>query len=134
MRLFSGVRRPVHDREHTRVVVILQNEVHISFEELDPWICFESSDEDNVPVLQIVRPEIARITHLEAAVRCDGNTRQRRRSFEVNDGGIPAARYLGTHYNEGSKDIYQGISQILNGTPANSVLPSIQSKLQRLLR
>ena len=44
------------------------------------------------------------------------------------------ARYLGTHYNEGSKDIYQGISQILNGTPASSVLPSIQSKLQRLVK
>jgi trehalose/maltose transport system substrate-binding protein len=44
------------------------------------------------------------------------------------------ARYLGTHYNEGSKAIYQGINQILNGTPAKSVLPSIQSKLERLVR
>jgi trehalose/maltose transport system substrate-binding protein len=44
------------------------------------------------------------------------------------------ARYLGTHYNEGSKAIYQGISQILNGTPASSVLPGIQSKLERLAR
>jgi trehalose/maltose transport system substrate-binding protein len=44
------------------------------------------------------------------------------------------ARFLGTHYNEGSKDIYQGISQILNGAPASSVLPRIQSELQRLLR
>ena len=43
------------------------------------------------------------------------------------------ARYLGTHYNEGSKAIYQGISQILNGTPASSVLPGIQSKLDRLV-
>jgi trehalose/maltose transport system substrate-binding protein len=43
------------------------------------------------------------------------------------------ARYLGTHYNEGSKDIYQGISQILNGTPASNVLPNIQSELDRLL-
>ena len=44
------------------------------------------------------------------------------------------AKYLGTHYNEGSKDIYQGISQILNGTPAKSVLPGIASKLQRLVK
>ena len=44
------------------------------------------------------------------------------------------ARYLGTHYNEGSKDIYQGISQILNGKPAKDVLPSIQSKLDRLVK
>ena len=44
------------------------------------------------------------------------------------------ASYLGTHYNEGSKDIYQGISQILNGTPAQSVLPSIQAKLQKLVK
>ena len=44
------------------------------------------------------------------------------------------ARFLGTHYNEGSKDIYQGISQILNGSSASSVLPRIQSELQRLLR
>jgi len=44
------------------------------------------------------------------------------------------ARYLGSHYNEGSKAIYQGFSQILNGTPASSVLPGIQSKLERLAR
>ncbi len=44
------------------------------------------------------------------------------------------AKYLGTHYNEGSKAIYQGINQILNGTPASSVLPSIQSKLERLVK
>ena len=44
------------------------------------------------------------------------------------------ARYLKTHYNEGSKAIYQGINQILNGTPAKDVLPSIQQKLQRILR
>ena len=42
--------------------------------------------------------------------------------------------YLGTKYNEGSKDIYQGISQILNGKPASSVLPGIQSQLQRLVK
>jgi len=44
------------------------------------------------------------------------------------------ARDLKTHYNEGSKAIYQGINQILNGKPASSVLPSIQSKLERILR
>jgi trehalose/maltose transport system substrate-binding protein len=44
------------------------------------------------------------------------------------------AKYLKTHYNEGSKVIYQGISEILNGTPARSVLPSIASRLQRLVR
>ena len=44
------------------------------------------------------------------------------------------AKYLGTHYNEGSKAIYQGISQILNGQKANKVLPSIKAKLEQLLR
>jgi trehalose/maltose transport system substrate-binding protein len=44
------------------------------------------------------------------------------------------ARYLGTHYNEGSKAIYQGINQILNGTPAKNVLPGIASKLERLVK
>ncbi len=43
------------------------------------------------------------------------------------------AKFLKGHYNEGSKDIYQGINQILNGSPASSVLPGIQSKLQRLI-
>ena len=43
------------------------------------------------------------------------------------------AKYLKTHYNEGSKDIYQGISRILNGSPASSVLPGVQSQLQRLV-
>ncbi len=41
---------------------------------------------------------------------------------------------LGAHYNEGSKAIYQGINQILNGRPASSVLPGVQSKLERILR
>src|SRR5206468_10942729 len=42
-------------------------------------------------------------------------------------------KYLKTHYNEGSKAIYQGVSQILNGTPAKNVLPSIASKLNSLI-
>ena len=43
-------------------------------------------------------------------------------------------RVLDAHYNEGSKAIYQGINQILNGRSASSVLPAIQAKLQRILR
>jgi trehalose/maltose transport system substrate-binding protein len=43
-------------------------------------------------------------------------------------------KYLKTHYNEGSKAIYQGISQILNGTPAKSVLPGIAAKLKTLVK
>jgi trehalose/maltose transport system substrate-binding protein len=41
---------------------------------------------------------------------------------------------LGGKYNEGSTDIYQAISQILNGTPAQSVLPGLQSQLQALVK
>jgi trehalose/maltose transport system substrate-binding protein len=41
---------------------------------------------------------------------------------------------LGVRYNEGSKDIYQAINRILNGASAESVLPGLQSQLQRLLR
>ena len=44
------------------------------------------------------------------------------------------ARDLKTRYNEGSKAIYQGINQILNGRSASSVLPSIESKLKRVVR
>jgi trehalose/maltose transport system substrate-binding protein len=44
------------------------------------------------------------------------------------------AKFLKTHYNEGSKAIYQGVSQILNGTPAKNVLPGVASKLKRLVR
>jgi trehalose/maltose transport system substrate-binding protein len=44
------------------------------------------------------------------------------------------SKYLKAHYNEGSKAIYQGINQILNGTPAKDVLPSIERKLERILR
>jgi trehalose/maltose transport system substrate-binding protein len=41
---------------------------------------------------------------------------------------------LGAKYNEGSKDIYQAISRILNGADAKSVLPGLQAQLQALLR
>jgi trehalose/maltose transport system substrate-binding protein len=41
---------------------------------------------------------------------------------------------LGAKYNEGSTAIYQGLSQILNGKPAKSVLPGIASKLEALLK
>src|SRR6478672_7208095 len=44
------------------------------------------------------------------------------------------ASALGAKYNEGSKDIYQAISRILNGANAQSVLPGLQAQLQRLLR
>jgi trehalose/maltose transport system substrate-binding protein len=44
------------------------------------------------------------------------------------------ANSLKTHYNEGSKDIYQAINRILNGAPASSVLPGLQSQLQALLK
>jgi trehalose/maltose transport system substrate-binding protein len=44
------------------------------------------------------------------------------------------ARFLGTHYNEASKVIYQGVNQILNGSSASSVLPSVQSKLNQILK
>ena len=44
------------------------------------------------------------------------------------------ASSLKTHYNEGSKAIYQGINQILNGRSASSVLPGVESKLNRILR
>jgi trehalose/maltose transport system substrate-binding protein len=44
------------------------------------------------------------------------------------------AKYLGTHYNQGSQIIYQGINQILNGTDAKSVLPGIESRLSRLVQ
>jgi len=41
---------------------------------------------------------------------------------------------LGAKYNEGSKAIYQAISRILNGAPAASVLPGLQSQLQALIK
>jgi len=41
---------------------------------------------------------------------------------------------FGTHYNEASKVIYQGINQILTGTPSSRVLPQIKSRLQQLLK
>ena len=44
------------------------------------------------------------------------------------------AKYLKAHYNEGSKAIYQGINQILNGDSADSVLPTIQRKLEQLVQ
>jgi trehalose/maltose transport system substrate-binding protein len=44
------------------------------------------------------------------------------------------SKYLKTRYNAGSKAIYQGINEILNGTPASRVLPQIKSKLERLVR
>jgi trehalose/maltose transport system substrate-binding protein len=41
---------------------------------------------------------------------------------------------LGPKYNEGSKQIYQAMNRILNGTPASSVLPGLQAQLERLVR
>jgi trehalose/maltose transport system substrate-binding protein len=43
------------------------------------------------------------------------------------------AKFLKGKYNSGSKVIYQGINQILRGSSAKSVLPSIESRLKRLL-
>jgi trehalose/maltose transport system substrate-binding protein len=44
------------------------------------------------------------------------------------------AKFLGTRYNEASKVVYQGINQILTGTPSSQVLPQIKSRLQQILK
>jgi len=44
------------------------------------------------------------------------------------------AKFLKTHYNEASKVIYQGVNQILNGAPAKSVLPGVESKLNQIIK
>jgi len=44
------------------------------------------------------------------------------------------ARYFGTHYAAASQAIYQGINQIENGQDAKNVLPTIASRLNRLLK
>ena len=44
------------------------------------------------------------------------------------------AKFLGTHYNEASKVVYQGINQILNGSSSSSVLPQIKAKLQQIMK
>ena len=44
------------------------------------------------------------------------------------------AKFLGTKYNEASKVVYQGINQILTGSPASQVLPQIKSKLQQIMK
>jgi trehalose/maltose transport system substrate-binding protein len=41
---------------------------------------------------------------------------------------------LGKNYNEGSQFIYQAISRILNGTPAQDVLPGLKGQLQGVLK
>ncbi len=44
------------------------------------------------------------------------------------------AKFLGSRYNEASKVVYQGINQILTGSPASQVLPQIKSRLQQILK
>jgi trehalose/maltose transport system substrate-binding protein len=44
------------------------------------------------------------------------------------------AKFLKTHYNEASKVVYQGVNQILNGTPARNVLPGVESKLNQIIK
>lgn len=41
---------------------------------------------------------------------------------------------LGKNYNEGSQFIYQAMSRILNGTPAQNVLPGLKAQLQSVLK
>jgi len=44
------------------------------------------------------------------------------------------SQFLGTKYQQGSTYIFQGINQILNGQDAKSVLPTIQSQLNTLIK
>jgi trehalose/maltose transport system substrate-binding protein len=41
-------------------------------------------------------------------------------------------KFYGAKYNEASKVIYQGINQILTGSPASQVLPQIKSRLEQI--
>ncbi len=76
-----------------------------------PTIPSVASDKAVVKANPYLKPEIARVARVARP-----------------------ANSLKGKYNEGSKYIYQGISQILNGKSASSVLPQIQSRLQRLLK
>jgi trehalose/maltose transport system substrate-binding protein len=44
------------------------------------------------------------------------------------------SRYLGTHYQQGSTIIFQGINKILNGQDAASVLPGMATQLNKLVK
>ena len=44
------------------------------------------------------------------------------------------SRYLGTHYQQGSTIIFQGMNKILNGQDANSVLPGMAAQLNKLVK
>ena len=44
------------------------------------------------------------------------------------------SRYLGTHYQQGSTIIFQGMNKILNGQDANSVLPGMATQLNKLVK
>jgi trehalose/maltose transport system substrate-binding protein len=44
------------------------------------------------------------------------------------------AKFLGKNYNQASRVIYQGVNQILTGTPASQVLPQIKSRLQQIMK
>jgi trehalose/maltose transport system substrate-binding protein len=41
-------------------------------------------------------------------------------------------KFYGARYNEASKVIYQGINQILTGSPASQVLPQIEARLEQI--
>jgi trehalose/maltose transport system substrate-binding protein len=44
------------------------------------------------------------------------------------------AKFFGTHYNEASKVVYQGINQILTGSSSSQVLPQVKARLQQILK
>ncbi len=44
------------------------------------------------------------------------------------------SRYLGTHYQQGSTIIFQGMNKILNGQDAKSVLPGMAAQLNKLVK
>ena len=84
---------------------------------------FDAITNTNVPTIPAVAndPAVVKINpYLKPAI---ANGRARRASLE----------HPWCALQRGLKAIYQGINQILNGRPASSVLPSIQSQLQRML-
>lgn len=55
--------------------------------------------------------------------------------LRIKEGGVARpATLLGPHYNQASTIIFQGVNQILRGADASSVLPSMKSRLQILVR
>ncbi len=73
--------------------VFVKAKVHAAIEKLNPWIAFRSPDQDDIALLQIVWPDVARVMHVERSTCGLCDPREALHGLNIDDRCVAPVSY-----------------------------------------